>query len=179
MRPLIIIATAMLALAACGSATQSTTSSAAGARPQAATTTTASTNGGAATATAVTGSASPAAAGAVPASVAHPASPSRQAAPWFTARVLPCVTPNGMQTLDGTTRPGYSVSFNTTYADGRHGDTHGGAGIVSPDSSGAFHTGWRVSAGTPLGSVHMLAGTGGRGASPEVAEIVFTVASTC
>jgi hypothetical protein len=93
--------------------------------------------------------------------------------------VLSCVTPSGTQTLDGSTRPGYSVSFNTTYGDGRHGDTHGGVGIITPDPSGAFHTAWRVSAGAPLGNVHMLVGTGGRGGSPDVAEIVFSVASTC
>jgi hypothetical protein len=170
---------ASFSLAACGGDTTMTTRVAAAVDPHTATTRTtpASTGGTAAAAPSASASPSPARAGTT--SAAHAASPSRAPAPWFTAHVLPCVTPNGTQTLDGTTRPGYSVSFNTTYGDGRHGDTHGGVGIIAPDGSGAFHTSWRVDARAPLGSVHLLVGTGGRGGSPDVAEIVFTVASTC
>jgi hypothetical protein len=187
MRPLPILtaciaAATSLALAGCGGGAQDNGASVAAhitASPRATATITPRTPAKDAAAAATHTTASPATARTGATSAAGTAPPSHAGAPWFTAHVLPCVTPGGTQTLVGTTRPGYSVAFNTTYSDGRHGDTYGGTGIIAPGPSGAFHTSWQVSARTPLGSVHMLVGTGGHGGSPDVTEIVFSVASTC
>lgn len=114
-----------------------------------------------------------------PLATARPHGTPAAAAPWFSAALgSTCVVPGGTQSLSVQTRPGYTVAYNSRYADGSSGATNGGYGILA--SSGGGHAGaqWTVSATAPLGTVTVEVGTGNGGA-PTTLVRSFAVAQHC
>ena len=75
-------------------------------------------------------------------------------------------------------RPGYSVSFNSEYADGKKGDAYGGAAVVPTNSAGWVQVKWIVAATAPLGSVTVAVGTANGGTAVTTTRM-FTLAAHC
>jgi hypothetical protein len=99
--------------------------------------------------------------------------------PWFTARLASaCVVPGGSQTLVAQSRPGYTVAFNSSYADGQRGDLYGGYGVVPSDATGHVTARWGVAGTAPLGRVTVEIGTGDGGAATTLRRS-FTLAAHC
>ena len=100
-------------------------------------------------------------------------------ASWFTVSLgSACVVPGGTQTLAAHSRPGYTVAFNSRYADGKSGDTYGGFGVLPTDASGTVTSHWTVAATAPLGTVTLGAGTANGGPATTLTR-TFTVAAHC
>ncbi len=100
-------------------------------------------------------------------------------ADWFTVTLgSTCVVPGGTQTLSAQSRPGYTVSYNSHYADGSMGNTNGGFGVLATDAAGRASTSWTVATTAPLGSVTVYLGTANGGA-PTTLRRSFVVASHC
>lgn len=98
---------------------------------------------------------------------------------WFTVTLgASCVVPGGTQTLAAQSRPGYTVAYNSRYADGRMGDAYGGDGVVATDAHGRVSVSWTVSASAPLGTVSVGAGTANGGPATTLTRS-FTVAAHC
>jgi hypothetical protein len=109
---------------------------------------------------------------------ARPATPT--AAPWlFTADLArQCVVPGGSQTLTAHSRPGYSVAFDSTYADGREGPQYGGYGVLPTNANGVATSSWTVAATAPAGQVRLDIGTSNGGPGVTITR-TFTVAGRC
>ncbi|HEV2890426.1 MAG TPA: hypothetical protein VGX28_08620 [Frankiaceae bacterium] len=70
-----------------------------------------------------------------------------------------CVTPNSMLTLSLTGRPGMNVIFNTTYADGKDGEMHGGKEMHGmTDAQGSYRTTFLVNGTAPAGDATLYLG---------------------
>jgi hypothetical protein len=89
-----------------------------------------------------------------------------------------CVVPGGLQTLTAQRRPGYTVAYNSHYADGKTGDTYGGSGLLTTDARGRAVATWTVATSAPLGQVTIGVGTANGGA-PITATRTFVVAAHC
>jgi len=89
-----------------------------------------------------------------------------------------CVVPGGTQSLTAYSRPGYSVSFNSQYADGKFGNSYGGYGVLATDARGVARATWTVAATAPIGTVTVAAGTANGGPATVVRE-TFTLAAHC
>lgn len=110
----------------------------------------------------------------------HPPATATAATSWFTVTLgSSCVVPGGTQTLVAQSRPGYTVAFNTRYADGSMGNVHGGYGVLPTDAQGRATSSWTVSASTPLGTAIVFAGTATSGGSPTTLSRSFVVAAHC
>lgn len=110
----------------------------------------------------------------------HPHATATAAASWFTVTLgSSCVVPAGTQTLVAQSRPGYTVAFNTRYADGSMGNAHGGYGVLPTDAQGRVTSSWTVSASAPLGTAIVFAGTASSGGSPTTLSRSFVVAAHC
>ena len=108
--------------------------------------------------------------------------PNRSGAPppVFTATLdSACVTPGGEQTLTVHTNPSWSVTYNSTYADGRHGDTYGGRGVDIAGADGSVHASWRVDVAAPPGPATVYVGSQHGTTSAAVITARFTVAQQC
>lgn len=105
--------------------------------------------------------------------------PSGPAGSWFTVTLgATCVVPGGTQSLTGYSRPGYSVSFNSQYPDGKFGNKYGGYGVLATDANGVAHATWTVAPSAPLGTVTVAIGTA-NGGPATVTHQTFTVAARC
>jgi len=89
-----------------------------------------------------------------------------------------CVVPGGTQTLTAQSRPGYTVAYNSHYADGRTGSDDGGYGLVATDAHGRVVASWTVSASAPPGTVTVGVGTANGGPATTLTRS-FTVAAHC
>jgi len=97
----------------------------------------------------------------------------------FTATLsASCVVPGGTETLTAHSRPGYTVAYNTRYADGKMGDSYGGYGVVPTDAAGTAVIRWTVSPSAPLGSATVSVGTGNGGPTTTLSRS-FVVAGHC
>ena len=103
-------------------------------------------------------------------------------APVATSFAASCVIPGGHQALTITAPAGYTVAFDTQYADGNDGSTYGGTdtGIVGAD--GHFTSSWTVSALAPPGGATTfvsVAGSTAQGQSTGYRQPSFAVARSC
>jgi hypothetical protein len=89
-----------------------------------------------------------------------------------------CVVPGGTESLTVQSRPGYSVAFNTRYADGKGGDSYGGSGVLPTNQQGVARTTWVVTAAAPLGGAVVNVGTANGGTSAMM-HASFTVSKQC
>lgn len=108
----------------------------------------------------------------------HTAPPPSPAASFTVTLAASCVIPGGTQTLTAQSRPGYTVAYNSHYADGKTGDTYGGYGLLTTDARGRAVATWTVATSAPLGQVTIGVGTANGGA-PTTATRTFVVAAHC
>ena len=117
--------------------------------------------------------------GAAASATLRPGVSSAPTASWFTVTLgASCVVPGGTQTLTAQSHPGYTVAYNSHYADGHTGDSYGGYGVVATDAHGRVVVSWTVSASAPLGPVTVGAGTANGGPATTLTRS-FTVAAHC
>lgn len=108
-----------------------------------------------------------------------PTPPTAASPAWFTVQLgATCIALGGTQTMTVQSRPGYSVSFNSQYVDGKRGDAYGGMAVVPTNASGWVQVRWTVARTAPLGAVTVGVGTG-NGGSAVTTTVTFTLAANC
>jgi hypothetical protein len=88
----------------------------------------------------------------------------------------------GRQTITVTSHPGFQVTVNLHYADGRQGDAYGGLAVaqtIGPD--GTYSETFTVSSSAPVGTVTVYAGVASTSGPREAGTgtTTFTVAAHC
>ncbi|HEX6489038.1 MAG TPA: hypothetical protein VF137_09260 [Candidatus Dormibacteraeota bacterium] len=104
--------------------------------------------------------------------------PGTQPAPATATLSAACVTPGGVETLTIKTVPGYAVTFDAQYADGKDGQKYGGFGYGYASSAGTFGGTWAVAPTAPLGTVTVWVAIA-HGQYSAFREPTFTVARSC
>lgn len=89
-----------------------------------------------------------------------------------------CVTRGGLETLTIKTVPGYSVTFDAQYSDGRDGQKYGGMGYGYASSDGTFGGTWAVAPTAPLGPVTVWVAVA-HGQYSAFRQPRFSVATSC
>jgi hypothetical protein len=92
------------------------------------------------------------------------------------------VVPGGEQTATVRSTPGFQVTVNPRYADGRMGNAYGGLAVaqtIGPD--GAYTLNWQVAGNAPLGQAAVLAGAASTSGPRQsgTASAPFRVAARC